>query len=143
MSQVLSPAQLKQIAEDKERQQLEEALAQKKARESAEREMHDAFFADASIPADAIDRLNRLIRNTVEQGKSEALVFRFPAVYCSDHGRAINNFDSEWHDSLQGRAKRAYDFFKSELEPQGYKLRAQILDYPDGNLGDVGFFLRW
>jgi hypothetical protein len=30
-----------------------------------------------------------------------------------------------------------------QLEPKGYKLRAQIMDFPGGMQGDVGIFLRW
>ena len=44
---------------------------------------------------------------------------------------------------LTGFAKRAYEFWQEELEPQGYKLRAQIMDFPGGVPGDVGVFLRW
>ncbi len=46
-------------------------------------------------------------------------------------------------DTLTGFAKRAYEFWQKELEPQGYKLRAQIMDFPGGMPGDVGIFLRW
>jgi len=29
-----------------------------------------------------------------------------------------------------------------ELQPNGYKVRAQIMDFPGGMPGDVGIFLR-
>ena len=142
MADVVSPAELKRLAEEKELQKMKEALDQKKKKEEAERHVHDAFFSEEIAP-DAIARLNTQIRRAAEQGQSEVLVAKFPATYCTDHGRAINNFEADWHNTLQGKGKRAYDYFKEQLEPQGYKVRAQILDYPDGNLGDVGFFLRW
>jgi hypothetical protein len=40
-------------------------------------------------------------------------------------------------------AKRAYEFWQEELEPQGYKLSAQFMHFPGGVPGDVGLFLRW
>jgi hypothetical protein len=50
---------------------------------------------------------------------------------------------------VRGAAERgerevlALRFPSKELEPQGYKLRAQIMDFPGGMPGDVGIFLRW
>ena len=73
----------------------------------------------------------------------EVLVVRFSSQYCTDGGRAINNFEPEWPDTLAGFAKRAYEFWQKELEPKGYKVRAQIMDFPGGVPGDVGLFLRW
>lgn len=68
---------------------------------------------------------------------------RFPSAYCTDRGRAINNFEPDWPQTLTGFAKKAHAFYEKELAPLGYKVRAQIMDYPDGMLGDVGIFLRW
>jgi hypothetical protein len=31
----------------------------------------------------------------------------------------------------------------NDFRPLGYKVRAEILDYPHGNLGDVGIYLVW
>jgi hypothetical protein len=67
----------------------------------------------------------------------------FPASYCNDAGRRINNNLPDWPDSLEGFAKRAYDYYTRELQPLGYRLGAQILDYPDGVPGTVGLTLRW
>jgi hypothetical protein len=46
-------------------------------------------------------------------------------------------------ESLTGFTKRRYKFWHKEPEPHGYKLRAQIMDFPDGVPGDVGMFLKW
>ena len=71
------------------------------------------------------------------------MALRFPAEYCLDKGRAINNGESAWPETLQGRAKKAYEFYEQNLKGLGYKVRAEILSYPDGNLGEVGVYLRW
>ena len=77
-------------------------------------------------------------KGAAERGEREVLALRFPSEYCTDGGRAINNFEPDWPKTLTGFAKRAYEFWQRELEPQGYKLRAQIMDFPGGVPGDVG-----
>ena len=73
----------------------------------------------------------------------EAMVYSFPSDLCTDGGRAINNSDPDWPDTLQGKAKEMYDTFKARIQPQGYKLKAMIINFPGGVPGDVGFFLNW
>jgi hypothetical protein len=50
--------------------------------------------------------------------------------------------------SEEERMKRAaaiidYEFWNRHLRPRGYKLRVQIVDFPDGVPGDVGMTLKW
>ena len=83
------------------------------------------------------------LRVAAEQGKKELLVMRFPNVMCSDGGRAINNSEMGWPETLTGRPRQAYEFWKDRLRPAGYGLKAMIVNWPDGMPGDVGFFLTW
>jgi hypothetical protein len=78
-----------------------------------------------------------------EQGKGELLVMRFPNVMCTDGGRAINNSETGWPETLTGRPRQAFEFWSDRLRPAGYGLKAMIVDWPDGMPGDVGFFLTW
>src|SRR4029453_4581923 len=39
--------------------------------------------------------------------------------------------------------RQAYEFWRDQLRPAGYRLRAMIVEWPGGLPGDVGFFLRW
>jgi hypothetical protein len=78
-----------------------------------------------------------------EQGKGELLVMRFPNVMCTDGGRAINNSETGWPETLTGRPRQAFEFWRDRLRPAGYGLKAMIVDWPDGMPGDVGFFLTW
>jgi hypothetical protein len=71
------------------------------------------------------------------------MVVTFPATYCNDHGRRINNLEPDWPDSLEGFSKKAYQYFQSELKPLGYRLTAQVLDYPGGVPGNIGLYLSW
>ena len=78
-----------------------------------------------------------------EQGRKEVQVITFPASFCNDGGRRINNMLPDWPDSLEGFARKAYDFYQKELRPLGYKLHAQVIDFPGGVPGEIAFLLKW
>jgi hypothetical protein len=139
---MITPDELRRIAEEKEMAQLREALEKKRKADEERHHLHDAFMADELVP-DVFERASRLVKGAAERGEREVLAIRFPSEYCTDGGRAINSFEPNWPESLTGFAKRAYEFWQKELEPKGYKLRAQIMDFPGGVPGDVGIFLRW
>ena len=40
-------------------------------------------------------------------------------------------------------AKAAYEFWHDHLRPLGFHLKAEVLEYPGGMPGDIGFFLTW
>ncbi len=83
------------------------------------------------------------IMSAVGQGKMETLVYSFPSSLCTDRGRAINNGERDWPETLQGKAKELYDRYTEVARPQGYRLKAMIINFPGGMPGDVGFFLSW
>lgn len=102
----------------------------------------DEFFKDHVSEAErAIIR--KVVMRAVADGKMEALVYSFPSDFCTDNGRAINNADPQWPETLQGKAKELYDRFKLAAQPQGYKLKAMVVTFPGGIPGDIGFFLNW
>jgi hypothetical protein len=76
-------------------------------------------------------------------GKYEAMIYSFPSSFCDDGGRAINNSLPGWQKTLQGKAKELLDLFEQLAKPQGYGLKAMIIDFPGGMPGDVGLFLTW
>jgi len=78
-----------------------------------------------------------------ERGDTEVMVMRFPSDLCTDGGRAINNTDPDWPNTLAGRPRQAFEFWKEHLRPLDYKLKAMIVEFPGGMPGDVGFFLSW
>jgi hypothetical protein len=139
---LITPDELRRIAEEKEMAQVREALEKKRKADEERHHFRDAFMAQ-DIHPDVFARVSRLVKSAAERGEREVLVIRFPSEYCTDGGRAINNFEPNWPETLTGFAKRAYEFWQKELEPKGYKLRTQIMDFPGGVPGDVGVFLRW
>ncbi|MFD1327690.1 hypothetical protein [Mycoplana ramosa] len=87
--------------------------------------------------------IRNVVARAVKEGKMEALVYTFPSDFCSDSGRAINNADPDWPQTLQGKAKELYDRFKEVAQPQGYRLKAMVINFPGGVPGDIGFYLNW
>jgi CBS domain-containing protein len=141
-SAVLTPDQLHRISEDTAMAKAKEALAKMNLEEKQKKSLHDAFIS-REPPADALEQLMVTVRHLAEQGETEMLALQFPASYLDDHGRKINNLEPDWPTSLTGFAKRAFEFYEQNLKRHGYKVRAQILDYPGGMPGDVGIYLVW
>lgn len=88
-------------------------------------------------------RAASIITRAVESGLTEVEVGRFPVQLCTDGGRAINQQEKGWETTLTGLPKELYTFWKTYLQPRGYKLRAQIATWPGGMPGDIGLSLAW
>lgn len=88
-------------------------------------------------------RAAAVIDRAVVNGQTEVLVTRFPHELCTDGGRAINQSERGWENTLTGQPKELYGFWDRHLRPLGYRLRVQILDYPGGIPGDIGATLCW
>ena len=139
---LLRPQDLNEIISDAEMQKMEEERERKQKREREQRDLREAFMS-RDVHPEVMDRLNKVIRVAAEQGYKEVKVITFPASYCNDGGRRINNMLPDWPDSLEGFARKAYDFYIKELRPLGYKLHAQVIDFPGGMPGEIGLFLKW
>ena len=92
---------------------------------------------------EALRRVANIIERAVSNGLTEVQVYRFPNSLCTDRGRAINQQESGWETTLTGLPKEMYEFWERQLRPRGYKIRFQIVDFPDGMPGDVGISLKW
>jgi hypothetical protein len=129
--------------------QLEEQLAEMKkseAKKAHEQQKLTSFaedFLKGQVTEDEIAMVRRLVMNAVRDGKYEALVYSFPSDLCTDSGRAINSNDPQWTETLRGKAKEFYGRYLKFGRPQGYKLKAMIINFPGGIPGDVGLFLNW
>jgi hypothetical protein len=127
------------------KEQMAEAKKQDELRSREEKKVL-AFtedFLKSQVTEDEIAMVRRLVMNAVKDGKLEAMVYSFPSDLCTDSGRAINSNDAEWPQTLQGKAKEFYDRYQQFGKPQGFKLKAMIINFPGGMPGDVGFFLNW
>jgi hypothetical protein len=90
-----------------------------------------------------IKRATAIIERAVANGLTEVQVYRFPNSLCTDHGRAINQQEPGWETTLTGLPNELYKFWDRHLRPLGYKLKVQIVDFPEGMPGDVGMTLKW
>jgi hypothetical protein len=92
---------------------------------------------------EGIERAIRIIERAASNGLTEVQVFRFPNQLCTDRGRAINQQEAGWESTLTGVPKEIYQLWHRQFRDRGYKLRVQIIDFPEGMPGDVGMTLSW
>ena len=82
-------------------------------------------------------------RLSAARGATRCVIFSFPALLCSDSGRAVNLPDPEWPKTLRGKAASVFLLWEAELKPHGFVLAAQVANFPDGVPGDVELSLVW
>lgn len=121
------------------------AAMRKRSQEEAEKKSLIEHISRPSGVSDeeAIRRASVIIERAVSSGLSEVQVFRFPNVLCTDHGRAINQQEAGWEQTLTGIPREIYELWARHFKSRGYRLRVQIIDFPDGMPGDVGMTLAW
>lgn len=142
MPGLLRPQDLNELSSEAEAQKMDEERQLKKRQEQQKLELREAFMA-RDVHPEVFERINKAVRIAAERGHHQLQVVTFPCKYCSDGGRRINIADPEWPSTLNGFAKKAYDFYVKELRPLGYKLHAEIISYPGGMPGDVALILKW
>jgi len=142
MTELLSPKDLNKITDDTEMAKAREALEHMKREKDEVASLHEAFMSRQLHP-DVKQRVNSVIARAAQKGLREVQALSFPASYCNDGGRRINNAEPDWPESLEGFAKVALEFYEKELKPLGFRVQARILDFPGGMPGTVGIFLRW
>jgi hypothetical protein len=119
---------------------------QRRAQEAAAKAERDAIresFKERDVQPEALERIAAVVRRAIENGEKRAQVLQFPSEWLPDSGRSITTHDPNWHEKLEGFPKRAYDFYVKELAPRGFQLQVEIVDWPGGMPGDVGWFLTW
>jgi hypothetical protein len=121
------------------------AAVRKRTQEEAEKKaLLDHLSAPSGVSdEEAIRRATVIIERAVSSGLTEVQVFRFPNVLCTDHGRAINQQEAGWEQTLTGIPKEIYELWARHFRQRGYKLRVQIIDFPGGMPGDVAMTLVW
>ncbi|MBR1149287.1 MULTISPECIES: hypothetical protein [unclassified Bradyrhizobium] len=84
-----------------------------------------------------------IIQRAVRNGLTEVQVYRFPNSLCTDKGRAINQQERGWENTLTGIPKEIFQLWTDYLQPRGYRISYQIIDYPGGVPGDIGITIAW
>lgn len=141
-SEQISAADLRKRITDKMIAEAKEKAEKARAQDEAARKAYEDFLERRFTEDDRL-RARRTIEKAADAGFFEVELIKFPSEYLDDHGRRINNGDRDWHQHLTGYAKATYDAYQDLGQPQGYKLVARVLSYPDGMIGDIGFYVSW
>jgi hypothetical protein len=114
-----------------------------KARQDLIKRLSEPLDLTPARLKEILQPLRSKLRAAAESGQTELMVMRFPNVLCTDKGRAINNSDPAWPETLTGRPRQAYELWRDQLKAAGFRLSAMIIEWPGGLPGDIGFFLKW
>jgi len=121
-----------------------QSMRERAAAEAEKQSLIDKIKQPSGVSDDeGIRRGAAIIQRAVNAGLTEVEVHRFPNSLCTDHGRAINQQEPGWENTLTGVPKEIYQLWHKYFRPRGYKLRVQIVDWPGGMPGDVGMTLSW
>ena len=139
-----SAADLKRRMAEREAAKAAEELRRMREQEEKQKAVMEEFHKPPErTPEQVLQLVTQLVNRAAEAGQTEVQVYRFPNELCSDRGRRINNSEPEWEKTLEGRPKAAYEFWHDHLRPLGFGLKAEVLEYPGGMPGDIGFFVTW
>ena len=128
----------------KEAEKAEEHMRHMAAAEAEKRALIEQLTKPSGMSEEEkVKRAAAVIQRAVKNGLHEVQVYRFPNILCSDHGRAINQMEKGWENTLTGIPKEMYELWKDYLQPRGYKISYQIIDFPGGMPGDIGITLSW
>jgi len=125
----------------------EEAKKQAQAQAAAEAEkkalIEQLSKAPGTSDEEAIRRGLEIIHRAIKNRLTEVEIIRFPNELCTDKGRAINQQEPGWENTLTGTPKEIYQFWDKYFRSRGYKLRVQIVDFPSGLPGDIAMTVSW
>jgi hypothetical protein len=114
------------------------------AAEAEKRELLERFEKPSGVSdEERLKRAAAIIKRALDNGLTEVFIGRFPNALFTDRGRAINQMEPGWENTMTGLPKELYQFWERHLKPSGYRLRCQIVDWPGGMPGDVGMTLVW
>ena len=127
----------------------EAKLASERARHSALADTEKKALIDQLSQApgtpdhEKISLAMRVIQRAVTNGLTEVQVYRFPHALCTDRGRAIGQQRAGWEKTLTGIPEELHRLWADHLQPLGYRIKFQIIDFPGGMPGDIGVTVSW
>jgi hypothetical protein len=139
----MSVADLKAYVAEVESAKASQSYGAVERAEKARQEIIDKLMERVEITPERVQSFLSRVKAAATRGETEMMVMRFPSALCADRGRALNNSEPEWPDTLVGQPRQFYEIWKERLEPAGYRLKAMIVEWPNGFPGDVGLFVAW
>jgi hypothetical protein len=127
-----------------EAEKASEYMRKRQAAEAEKKELLDRLAKPSGVSdEERMKRAAAIIKRAVNNGLTEVEVGRFSNNLCTDGGRAINQQEPGWENTLTGLPQEVYQFWKVHLQPRGYRLKYQIADWPNGMPGDISITLAW
>ena len=131
-------------AAEMEAEKASEYMRKRAAAEAEKKELMDKLSKPSGVSdEERMTRAAAVINRAVNNGLTEVEVFRFANTLCTDKGRAINQMEPGWENTLTGLPKELYQFWKKYMEPRGYRVKFQVADWPNGMPGDISITLIW
>ena len=122
--EVLQKAALKEAERARDHERRGDIAAKEK------KALIDQLSKPSGLTEDAKVKLAaNVINRAVSNGLTEVEVYRFPNSLCTDRGRAINQQEAGWEKTLTGRAQEIYQLWADHLQPRGYRIRYQVVDF--------------
>lgn len=139
-----SAKQIQKEAALKEAQKAEEHARRQAEAEAEKRKLIEKLGKPSGLSEeDKVKLAATVIQRAVRNGLSEVEVYRFPNSLCTDRGRAINQMEKGWENTLTGIPKEVFQLWSDYLQPRGYRIRYQIVDFAGGVPGDIGITISW
>jgi hypothetical protein len=139
-----SAKEIQKQAALKEAQRADEHAKRLAAAEAEKHALIDRLSKPSGLTEDEkVELASNVIQRAVRNGLSEVQVYRFPNSLCTDHGRAINQMEKGWEKTLTGIPKEIFQLWSDYLQPRGYRIRYQIVDFPGGVPGDISITISW
>ena len=135
---VMKQAALKEAERAAQSQRRADALAKEKKALIEKLSKPSGLTEEAKVKL-AANTINRAVAN----GLTEVQVYRFPNALCTDKGRAINQQEPGWENTLTGIPKEIFQLWTDYLKPRGYRISYQIIDFPGGMPGDIAVIISW
>ena len=136
--------EIQKQAARKDAEKADEFVRRLAAAEAEKQKLIDSLSKPSGLSEDEKVKLaSTVIQRAARNGLTEVQVYRFPNSLCTDKGRAINQMEKGWEETLTGMAKEIYQLWADYLQPRGYRIKYQIIDFPGGIPGDIGIILSW
>lgn len=134
----------RKFAAEKEAEKASEFMRRRAAAEAEKKTLLEKLEKPTGVSdEERMARAAAIVKRAVSNGLTEVEVVRFPNQLCTDRGRAINQQEAGWEETLTGLPKELFQFWKKHMEPRGYRLKFQIADWPNGMPGDISVTLSW
>jgi hypothetical protein len=139
-----SATQIRKEAALKEAEKAEEYVRLATAAEAEKRALIERLGKPSGKSEEEKVKLaSTIIQRAVRNGLTEVQVYRFPNALCTDHGRAINQMEPGWENTLTGIPREIFQLWTDYLKPRGYRIGYQVIDFPGGVPGDIGVTISW